>query len=92
MSNKENTAEEKVIYTATFTLEQDGLKGTIIPKLTFNPKINPLTEEVPAIYEYMSTMSLNFLRQVRAIDENGEIVNGDEWDRVKLDLSNNTTH
>jgi hypothetical protein len=83
-SNKTDNVEQ--VYRATFTLEQEGLKGPITPKMSLDPMVNPMTEEVPAIYEYISTMAMNFLRQVRAVDDNNEVLDEDQWSRVGLDV------
>lgn len=83
MANKNKTEQT---YKATFSLEQEGLRGEIVPKMSLEPLVNPMTEEVPAIYEYMSTIALRFLRQVRAIDENNEILDEDEWEKVGLEV------
>lgn len=86
MANKANTPTENTIYRASFTLEQEGLSGPITPKMKLEPMVNPATEQVPAVYEYISTMALNFLRQVRAIDENNEVLDEDQWDQVGLEV------
>lgn len=78
-------------YRASFTLEQNGLAGPITPKMQLDPMIDPDTQEVPAIYEYISSVALNFLRQVRAIDENNEVLDEDEWSRVGLEVMTSDT-
>ena len=80
MSNTKN------IYTATFTLTQEGLGGMVVPKLEFNPMLDPTSEEAPAIYEYMSGIALRFLRTVNAIDDNLNVVDENEWSKVQLNV------
>jgi hypothetical protein len=77
------------IYTATFTLVQEGLTGPVTPKLEFNPKVDPTVEDHPAIYEYMSHLALTFIRQAQIIDENGEITDDESFQQLELDLSIN---
>lgn len=79
------------VYTAVFTLKQHGLDGEVIPTLEFHPLIDPTQTEAPAIYEYMSGAVLNFLRVVNAIDDDLQIVDEEEWDRVQLALTADDT-
>lgn len=77
-------------YTATFTLTQDGLDGEVTPSLEFNPLVNPVEEDAPAIYEYMSNVVLNFLRMVNMIDDTNQIVDDEAFEQLSLDLSVDT--
>ena len=77
-------------YTATFKLTQDGLDGEVIPSLEFNPLVNPVEEDAPAIYEYMSNVVLNFLRVVNMIDDTNQIVDDEAFEQLSLDLSVDT--
>lgn len=74
-------------YIAKFTLIQEGLAGMVTPKLEFLPRVDPTKEEVPAIYEYLSNIALDFIRTAGIIDENNEIVDEEAFDRVELDLT-----
>lgn len=82
------------VYTATFTLTQEGLDGMVTPTLDFSPHVDPIDEAAPAIYEYMSTIALDFLKQVNILDEDNEILDESGFDRLELNLSSNrkTTH
>lgn len=83
----EKIANDEQVYTAVFTLRQQGLDGEVIPTLEFHPLIDPTQTEAPAIYEYMSNTVLTFLRLVNAIDSDLQIVDQEEWDRVRLTLT-----
>ena len=74
-------------YTATFTLTQDGLDGEVNPRLQFDPLVNPVEEDAPAIYEYMSNVVLNFLRVVNMVDDNNKIIDDEAFEQLSLDLS-----
>lgn len=73
-------------YTATFSLKQNGLDGEVTPHLEFSPLVDPTDEEAPAIYEYMATVALTFLRQVNVIDEKNELLEPDGLDNVVLNV------
>lgn len=79
--------ETKTQYTATFKLVQDGLDGEVTPALEFNPLVDPMEEEAPAIYEYMSNIALNFLHLANVIDDEGKLLDPDKLDTVELNLS-----
>lgn len=83
----EQGAEPTPIYTAVFTLRQEGMNGEITPILEFLPLVDPTLQEAPAIYEYMSNVVLQFLRTINAIDEDLQIIDEDEWGRVQLALT-----
>lgn len=81
------------LFTATFTLEQDGIHGMVTPKLAFDPMIDPSMEEVPGIYEYMSDVSLQFLRFMKAIDSNNNpILDHPVFEQLELGLSTSETY
>jgi hypothetical protein len=84
---EQNAPTPGQVYTAVFTLRQTDLDGEVIPTLEFLPLVDPTQQEAPAIYEYMSNVVLQFLRTVNAIDEDLQIVDQDEWDRVQLTLT-----
>lgn len=82
----DSTTTDTTKYVATFTLTQDGLAGEVTPSLEFLPLVSPGDEETPAIYEYMSTMALKFLQQVRVIDEHFNPINENSLDGMELNV------
>lgn len=73
-------------YVASFTLVQDGLDGEVTPKLDFLPLVDPIQEDAPAIYEYMSTVALNFLRTVNVLDDQLNLIKPDALANVGLNV------
>jgi hypothetical protein len=74
-------------YTATFSLTQIGLDGLVTPSLKFSPHVDPTVEDHPAIYEFMSNIVMNFIRQMNVIDVDNEIIVDEAFDQLELDLS-----
>jgi hypothetical protein len=87
MTNEINTTPEPALYTATFTLTQLGLDGLVTPSLKFSPHVDPTQEEHPAIYEFMSQMVLNFIRQMNVIDSGNDVTDDEAFAQMELDLS-----
>lgn len=82
---------DNTTYTATFTLTQYGLDGEVSPNLEFSPLVNPVDEEAPAIYEYMSNVVLRFLQQVNVIDERFNLKEGQSLEGVGLSVKTDAT-
>lgn len=81
-------------HTATFTLVTDNA-GVTTPDLTFNPLVDPSKEEAPAIYNFMSRVAIEFLKEAGLVDDDNLWVSQEAADGVHLTLgspSSTTEH
>ena len=76
-TNKNDTdgglsAADNTIYTATFTLTQEGMDGDVVSSLTCSPELD--VDNPAFVHVAMSEIGQLFLYRAGIIDKNGELM------------------